>query len=191
MEIALRRAAVTEHRQHNAGVALQPQTPREPDRLRQLTRDRSLEREHFQIARHLEGDRVTDVPQKRELERIAMPQLTRKLTVLRHEPVGVRVERHRGADSRRLLTNARRERHHPALPLQAHAPLVEPPAAQHHAVALERHLVAHRLVLEQLTVLVEIPDQRRHRCGRHAIEVSRCGAGRFFHLSAVRACRAR
>jgi len=162
VEVALRGAAVTENREHDAGVALHLQPPRETDRLGQLARDRGLKRQHVQACGHLERDRVADVPQEGEPKRVAVPQLTGELAILRHEPVRLLVQRHRGADGRGLLTDARRERHHAPLTLQADAALVEAPPPKHHAIAIERHLIAHRLVLQELAVLVEIPRHRRY-----------------------------
>src|SRR5439155_1911857 len=66
VEVALRGAAVTENREHDAGVVLHPQPPRETDRLGQLARDRGLKGKHVQALGNLERDRVADVPQEGE-----------------------------------------------------------------------------------------------------------------------------
>ena len=83
-----------------------------------------------------------------------MPELPGELAVLGHEPVGGPVQGHRGADGRGFLADAGRQGHHPSLSLKAHAPLVEAAASEHHAVPLERELIADRLLFEQLAVLV-------------------------------------
>src|SRR5579859_1822990 len=125
VEVPLRGAAVTEDREHDTGIPLELQAPGEAGRLRQLARDRGLERQHLQAVRHPERDRVADVPEEREPQRVAVPQLARELAVLRDEPIGLVVERHRRPDGGGLLSDAGRQRHHASLALQAHRALVE------------------------------------------------------------------
>ena len=73
MEVALRGATVTEDREHDAGVPLHLQPPRETDCLGQLARDRGLKRQHVQALGNLERDRVADMPQEGEPKRVSVP----------------------------------------------------------------------------------------------------------------------
>src|SRR5712691_2660840 len=146
VEIALRRATVAEDRQHDARIALQLEAPCEAHGLRKLSRDRRLERQHLQVAGHLERDRMADVPQKCHAQWISMPELTGELAILGHEPIGAGVDRHGRADRSRLLPDAWSQRDHASLSLEANRALIEPPAPEHHAISLERQLVAYREV---------------------------------------------
>src|SRR5216684_2582872 len=96
VEVTLRRPAVAEDRKHDARVVLELESPREADRLRKLAGDRGLKGKHLEVARHLEGDRMPDMPEEGQAKWVAVPQLAGQLSVLGHEPVRLSVDRHGG-----------------------------------------------------------------------------------------------
>src|SRR6202521_3586785 len=110
VEVTLRCASIAKDRKHDARVLFHLQSPRQAHRLRELARDGGLEGEHLEISRHLEGERVADMPQERKAKRVSVPQLARQLAVLGHEPIGRGVDRHRRPDGGGLLADAWRKR---------------------------------------------------------------------------------
>jgi hypothetical protein len=87
VEVALRRRALAEVHDHDLVGAEETATPGQADGVRDLPRDRGVERQHLQALPDVETERAAHVPQERLDERQPVQQLARRLAILRHEPV--------------------------------------------------------------------------------------------------------
>src|SRR5437773_5802489 len=143
VEIAFGRAAIADVGDDHRVLAPETESPRQAGGLRKLRRDRDLCRQDPDPVGDARRGDLAEVLGRDDLQRQAVVDRRHQLAVLRHHPVPARIDGHRGADDRGLLSRAGREHPELALALQRYHALVVETRFHHPAQGFEQELLFH------------------------------------------------